>query len=39
VHDHNVVVPDLRGVGLSSHPEAGYDKNTQTGESRACWMT
>ena len=27
--DHSVVVPDLRGMGLSSHPEAGYDKKTQ----------
>jgi pimeloyl-ACP methyl ester carboxylesterase len=24
-----VVVPDLRGMGLSSHPPAGYDKKTQ----------
>ena len=24
-----VVVPDLRGMGLSSHPEDGYDKKTQ----------
>jgi len=24
-----IVVPDLRGMGLSSHPEAGYDKKTQ----------
>jgi pimeloyl-ACP methyl ester carboxylesterase len=24
-----VVVPDLRGMGLSSHPEGGYDKKTQ----------
>ncbi|HEY2136537.1 MAG TPA: alpha/beta hydrolase [Xanthobacteraceae bacterium] len=24
-----VVVPDLRGMGLSSHPETGYDKKTQ----------
>jgi pimeloyl-ACP methyl ester carboxylesterase len=24
-----VVVPDLRGMGLSSRPEAGYDKKTQ----------
>jgi pimeloyl-ACP methyl ester carboxylesterase len=23
------VVPDLRGMGLSSHPERGYDKKTQ----------
>jgi pimeloyl-ACP methyl ester carboxylesterase len=27
--DHSVVVPDLRGMGLSSHPESGYDKKTQ----------
>ena len=26
---HAVVVPDLRGMGLSSHPAAGYDKKTQ----------
>ena len=24
-----LVVPDLRGMGLSSHPERGYDKKTQ----------
>jgi pimeloyl-ACP methyl ester carboxylesterase len=24
-----VVVPDLRGMGLSSHPQGGYDKKTQ----------
>jgi pimeloyl-ACP methyl ester carboxylesterase len=28
-HDHTIVVPDLRGMGLSSHPESGYDKKTQ----------
>lgn len=27
--DHTVIVPDLRGMGLSSHPEAGYDKKAQ----------
>ena len=27
-HDHTVVVPDLRGMGLSSHPDGGYDKKT-----------
>src|SRR6201986_5084134 len=27
--DHTVIVPDLRGMGLSSHPEAGYEKTTQ----------
>jgi pimeloyl-ACP methyl ester carboxylesterase len=26
---HTVVVPDLRGMGLSSHPDGGYDKKTQ----------
>lgn len=26
---HTVVVPDLRGMGLSAHPETGYDKKTQ----------
>jgi len=29
VDKHTVVVPDLRGMGLSSHPENGYDKKTQ----------
>jgi pimeloyl-ACP methyl ester carboxylesterase len=24
--DHTVIVPDLRGMGLSSHPAGGYDK-------------
>ncbi len=27
--DHTVIVPDLRGMGLSSRPESGYDKKTQ----------
>jgi pimeloyl-ACP methyl ester carboxylesterase len=26
VNDHTVVVPDLRGMGLSAHPEIGYEK-------------
>jgi pimeloyl-ACP methyl ester carboxylesterase/quercetin dioxygenase-like cupin family protein len=26
---HTVVVPDLRGMGLSARPPAGYDKKTQ----------
>jgi pimeloyl-ACP methyl ester carboxylesterase len=26
---HTVVVPDLRGMGLSSHPETGYDKKSE----------
>jgi pimeloyl-ACP methyl ester carboxylesterase len=29
VRDNTVVVPDLRGMGLSSRPETGYDKKTQ----------
>ena len=33
--DHTVVVPDLRGMGLSSHPAGGYDKWTQAGDLRA----
>jgi pimeloyl-ACP methyl ester carboxylesterase len=33
--DHTVVVPDLRGMGLSSHPEGGYDKRTQAADIRA----
>ncbi len=30
--DHTIVVPDLRGMGLSSHPEGGYDKKTQASD-------
>lgn len=33
--DHTVVVPDLRGMGLSTKPEGGYDKRTQAGDIRA----
>jgi pimeloyl-ACP methyl ester carboxylesterase len=29
VKDHLVIVPDLRGMGLSSHPEDGYEKTAQ----------
>jgi pimeloyl-ACP methyl ester carboxylesterase len=29
VEDHTVIVPDLRGLGLSSKPESGYDKKNQ----------
>jgi pimeloyl-ACP methyl ester carboxylesterase len=32
--DHTVVAPDLRGLGLSSRPETGYDKKTQAGDVR-----
>ena len=30
--DHTVIVPDLRGMGLSSHPAGGYDKKTEGGD-------
>jgi len=29
VKDHTIIVPDLRGMGLSSHPEDGYEKTAQ----------
>jgi pimeloyl-ACP methyl ester carboxylesterase len=32
VRDHTVVVPDLRGMGLSAKPAGGYDKKTQAGD-------
>ena len=34
--DHTVVVPDLRGMGLSSKPAGGFDKKSQAATSRAC---
>lgn len=33
--DHRVVVPDLRGLGLSAKPEGGYDKKNQAADIRA----
>ncbi|MFJ3469602.1 alpha/beta fold hydrolase [Pseudomonas sp. NPDC090201] len=27
--NHRVIVPDLRGMGLSAHPDDGYDKQNQ----------
>jgi pimeloyl-ACP methyl ester carboxylesterase len=35
VHDHTVIVPDLRGMGLSSIPAEGYDKWTQAADIHA----
>ena len=32
VPDRTVIVPDLRGLGLSSRPAGGYDKKTQAGD-------
>lgn len=29
VKTHTVIVPDLRGMGLSGHPDTGYDKKNQ----------
>src|SRR5258706_1730935 len=30
--DHTVIVPDLRGLGLSSKPTGGFDKKTQAAD-------
>jgi pimeloyl-ACP methyl ester carboxylesterase len=30
--DHTVVVPDLRGMGLSAHPDAGYTKKNEAND-------
>jgi pimeloyl-ACP methyl ester carboxylesterase/quercetin dioxygenase-like cupin family protein len=32
VRDHTVVIPDLRGMGLSSRPKGGYDKRNQAAD-------
>jgi pimeloyl-ACP methyl ester carboxylesterase len=32
MRDHLVIVPDLRGLGLSSKPAGGFDKKTQAGD-------
>jgi pimeloyl-ACP methyl ester carboxylesterase/quercetin dioxygenase-like cupin family protein len=32
VRDHTVVIPDLRGMGLSSRPAGGYDKRNQAAD-------
>ena len=29
MQDHTVIVPDLRGMGLSAHPDSGYTKKNQ----------
>ncbi|GAB2179500.1 alpha/beta fold hydrolase [Dongia sp. agr-C8] len=29
MQDHTVIVPDLRGMGLSAHPDGGYTKKNQ----------
>jgi pimeloyl-ACP methyl ester carboxylesterase len=32
IEDHMIVVPDLRGLGLSSKPDDGYDKKNQAAD-------
>lgn len=32
MRDHRVIVPDLRGLGLSFKPSSGFDKKTQAGD-------
>ena len=32
VRDHQVIVPDLRGLGLSAKPAGGFDKKTQAAD-------
>jgi len=32
VRDHTVIVPDLRGFGLSARPASGYDKMTEAAD-------
>ena len=32
IEDHMVVVPDLRGLGLSSKPDGPYDKKNQAAD-------
>ena len=36
--DHTVVAPDLRGMGLSSRPENGYDRRRKPETSPGCSM-
>ncbi|HSC83596.1 MAG TPA: alpha/beta hydrolase, partial [Pseudomonas sp.] len=35
VKQHQVIIPDLRGMGLSSKPASGYDKANQADDIRA----
>src|ERR1700716_3657638 len=32
IEDHTIVAPDLRGLGLSSKPNGGYDKKNQAAD-------
>jgi pimeloyl-ACP methyl ester carboxylesterase len=31
-HDHTIIVPDLRGMGLSAHPDGGYAKKNEAAD-------
>jgi pimeloyl-ACP methyl ester carboxylesterase len=33
--NHTLIIPDLRGMGRSSHPAGGYDKRTEAADIRA----
>src|SRR5262245_8364698 len=39
VKDHAVIVPDLRGMGLSSHPEGGTKRSRRLGTSPQFWIS
>src|SRR6266851_1585528 len=39
IKSYTVVVPDVRGIGKSSHPPGGYDKKTQASDIRAVVTT
>jgi pimeloyl-ACP methyl ester carboxylesterase len=36
--DHTVIVPDLRGMGMSEHPDVGYTKKNRRSTLPASWM-
>ena len=36
--DHTVIVPDLRGMGRSEHPDTGYTKKNQAVDIAGSWM-
>jgi pimeloyl-ACP methyl ester carboxylesterase len=37
--EHTMIVPDLRGLGLSAKPAGGFDKKTQAGDVQAVMAT
>ena len=34
--DHTIIVPDLRGMGLSAHPDTAIQEGTRASTSRVC---